>query len=125
MILASGEVVHASAESHPDLWRSLQGSLNNFGIVTSVKMRTFQAEDIWGGGVYYMLDAFAQLMQQACDFAYHETDPDSHIMASAGYGFGHQVVTCVMDHTKGMENPPALQRFTNWSRKSRRWGFCG
>ncbi|KAK2611675.1 hypothetical protein N8I77_005004 [Diaporthe amygdali] len=112
IVLASGEVVRANAEANPDLWIALRGGLNNFGIVTSLKLRTFKAGNIWGAVTYYMPETFSQLVRGACDFALNEKDQDAHVMASAGYGFGHQVVTCVMYHVQGKENPPSLERFT-------------
>lgn len=113
VVLASGELVLANASSNTDLWTSLKGGLNNFGIVTSITMRTFKSESIWGGITYYMPGTFTEVLQHACDFVHNETDENTHIMCSAGYGFGHQAVTCVMYHTGGAENPPALQRFSN------------
>lgn len=133
VVLASGEIVHANAEDNADLWNALKGGLNNFGIVTSFKMKTFMSGAIWGGVTYYMPDTFSQLLQRACDFVHNETDEDTHIMCSIGYGFGHQAVTCVMYHTQGKENPPALQRFTSMEpqikqmctmRTSTHLGFC-
>lgn len=41
VVLASGEVVNASAEENSDLWTALRGGGNNFGIVTSFDFRTF------------------------------------------------------------------------------------
>ncbi|RYP93289.1 hypothetical protein DL770_000578 [Monosporascus sp. CRB-9-2] len=133
VVLASGEVARANAGENADLWRALKGGLNNFGVVTSFKMKTFQSGNIWGGVTYYMPDTFSQLLQNACDFVYNETDEDTHIMCSVGYGFGHQAVTCVMYHTRGEENPPSLQRFTTLEpqikqmgtmRTSTHLGFC-
>lgn len=133
VVLASGQVVRASAEANPDLWVSLRGGINNFGIVTSLKLRTFKAGDIWGGVTYYMPETFSQLARAACDFVLNEKDQDAHVMASAGYGFGHQVVTCVMYHVQGQENAPSLQRFTTMEpqikqmstmRTSTHLGFC-
>lgn len=131
-VLASGEVVRASANSNTDLWLALRGGLNNFGIITSLKLRTFKDSSIWGGVMYYMPETFPQLVRRACDFALDE-DQDAHVMASTGYGFGHQVVTCVMYHVGGVENPPSLQRFTSMEpqikqmstiRTSTHLGFC-
>jgi hypothetical protein len=133
IVLASGKVVRANANSNSDLWVSLRGGLNNFGIVTALKLRTFKGNSIWGGVTYYMPEAFSQLVRAACDFALDENDRDAHVMASAGYGFGHQVVTCVMYHVQGKENPPSLQRFTSMEpqikqmstmRTSTHLGFC-
>lgn len=133
VVLASGEVVRASAEENSDLWVALRGGLNNFGLVTALKLRTFKAGDIWGGVTYYMPETFSQLARAACDFALNERDQNTHVMASAGYGFGHQAVTCVMYHTQGKENAPSLERFTSMEpqikqmstmRTSTHLGFC-
>ncbi|KAF2873718.1 hypothetical protein BDV95DRAFT_351819 [Massariosphaeria phaeospora] len=113
VILASGELVHANANENPDLWISLRGGLNNFGIVTAFKMNTFELGPIWGGVTYYMPDAFSQLVHATVDFVNNEVDEDTHIMSSAGYAFGNHVATCCMYQTKGLENPPSLQRFTS------------
>ncbi|KAI0805367.1 hypothetical protein GGR55DRAFT_698342 [Xylaria sp. FL0064] len=82
IVLASGEVARANNQENADLFWALKGGLNNFGIVTSFKMKTLKSGKIWGG-------------------------------VTAGYGFGHQAVSCVMYHTQGKENPPSLQRFTS------------
>lgn len=133
VVLASGQLVRASADANPDLWVALRGGINNFGIVTSLKLRTFKSGGIWGGVTYYMPETFSQLARAACDFALNEKDQDAHVMASAGYGFGHQVVTCVMYHVQGKENAPSLQRFTSMEpqikqmstmRTSTHLGFC-
>jgi hypothetical protein len=105
-------VVRASAKDNPDLWIALRGGLDNFGIVTALKLHTFKAGNIWGGVTYFMPETFSQLARAACDFALNEKDQHAHVMASAGYGFGHQAVTCVMYHVQGKENPPSLERFT-------------
>ncbi|KAH5563420.1 hypothetical protein HBI26_180750 [Parastagonospora nodorum] len=115
VVLASGDVVRANNEENHDLWIALRGGLNNFGIVTSVKMRTFEASKLWGGVAYYMPDTFSQLAEATVNFVNNESDEDTHIMSSAGYGYGHRVVTCCLYHTKGMENPPSLQPFTSLS----------
>lgn len=113
VVLASGEVVHANAEDNADLFVSLRGGLNNFGIVTSFKMKTFPSGSMWGGVTYYMPNTFRQLIEATMDFVQNELDEDTHIMSSAGYVFGHNVVTCCMYHTEGVEEAPALQRFTS------------
>lgn len=113
IVLALGEVAQANAQQNADLFWALKGGLNNFGIVTSMKMKTIKSSKIWGGITYYAPDAFSRVLREVCDFVQNETDQDTHIMCSAGYGFGHQAVSCVMYHTRGEENPPSLRRFTS------------
>ncbi len=113
VVLASGEVIHANAKTHSDLFVSLKGGLNNFGIVTSFTMQTLESGPMWGGVALYTPDTFPKLLEATVDFAINEADEDTHIMSSAGYAFGHNVVTSCMYHTKGVENAPSLQRFTS------------
>ncbi|SPQ23618.1 c707416b-dcfe-49b6-ad34-7f99f2c61f99 [Thermothielavioides terrestris] len=112
VVLASGQLVRASADENADLWIALRGGLNNFGIVTSITMTTFKAGDIWGGITYYLPGAFPQLLRAVCDFVHNEDDQDVHVMCGTGYGFGHQAASCCMYHTAGKVNAPSLQRFT-------------
>ncbi|EAQ87374.1 hypothetical protein CHGG_03993 [Chaetomium globosum CBS 148.51] len=44
MILGDGQVVKASHENHPDLFRAAAGALGTLGIVTAVKMRLIPAK---------------------------------------------------------------------------------
>ncbi|KJZ76358.1 hypothetical protein HIM_04087 [Hirsutella minnesotensis 3608] len=114
VVLADGRMIRANAHQNADLWISLKGGLNNFGIVTSIVMRTIKSGKIWGGVTYYMPDALPQLLENTYQFVHDDNpDEDTHIMCSAGYGFGHQALTCVMYHTEGKVNPPALQPFTS------------
>jgi hypothetical protein len=105
--------VHANASERPDLWKALRGGLNNFGIVTSFRMKTFPSGNMWGGITYFMPTAFGQLIDASVDFVQNEEDLDTHLMSSTGYAFGQHVVTCCMYQTQGQENPPSLQRFTS------------
>ncbi|PPQ72041.1 hypothetical protein CVT24_008082 [Panaeolus cyanescens] len=41
VVLANGEIVTASLSSHPDLFWALRGASSSFGIVTSMKAKTF------------------------------------------------------------------------------------
>lgn len=53
VVLASGEVVYASASSHSDLWLALKGGSNNFGIITRFDIATFPQTEMLGGIVAY------------------------------------------------------------------------
>ncbi|KAF1924723.1 FAD binding domain-containing protein [Didymella exigua CBS 183.55] len=49
VVTASGVIVTASLSSYADLYWALRGGGNNFGLVTSFKMRTFPLGKMWGG----------------------------------------------------------------------------
>ncbi|KAG7112548.1 FAD-dependent monooxygenase CTB5 like protein [Verticillium longisporum] len=50
VVLADGSIVTASADENDDLWRSLKGGGNNFGVVSQFTLRSFPApKNIWTG----------------------------------------------------------------------------
>jgi FAD/FMN-containing dehydrogenase len=49
VVTANGEVVHADAESHPDLFWAIRGGGGNFGVATRFKLRLQPLEKIVGG----------------------------------------------------------------------------
>ena len=111
-MLASGEVVHANAAENSDLWVSLKGGLNNFGVVTSIQTKTFKTGTFWGGVNYYLPTNPSQMWEATCDYATKEADLDTHIMTCVGYGRGRDALVSLLYHTGGVENAPSLQRFT-------------
>ncbi len=63
VVLANGELVHVSADEHPDLFWALRGGGGNFGIVTSF---TFQCHDvslIYGGPMLWEQDRAAEILK--------------------------------------------------------------
>ena len=65
VVLASGQVVHATANSYPDLWLALKGGSNNFGIVTHFYLTTYPQGHMLGGVIGFnytpsVLDAQAK-----------------------------------------------------------------
>ncbi|KAF2795486.1 oxidoreductase [Melanomma pulvis-pyrius CBS 109.77] len=55
VILASGDIVHANSTSHRSLWKALRGGSNNYGIVTSITLRTFPQGNFWGGQTFHLI----------------------------------------------------------------------
>lgn len=49
VVLASGDIVTASATENTDLFWALKGGSSNFGIVTQFTLRTFSSPGVWGG----------------------------------------------------------------------------
>lgn len=53
MVLGTGEVVYASADSNRDLWLALKGGSNNFGIVTRFDLATQPQGPMLGGSIAF------------------------------------------------------------------------
>jgi FAD/FMN-containing dehydrogenase len=57
VVLVNGTIVTASSTSHTDLFRALKGGSGNFGIVTCIKMKTFEySGKMWGGTLFHKTD---------------------------------------------------------------------
>src|SRR4051812_752807 len=74
VVLATGEVVTAAADSHPDLYWALRGGGGNFGIATSFQYRVTPTTTVLGGIVAYghdrateTISGFAEVCSTASD----------------------------------------------------------
>jgi FAD/FMN-containing dehydrogenase len=68
VVLASGELVTASAESHPDLFWAVRGGGGNFGIVTSFLFRLHPVSTVVAGPTLYDLDQAGEVLRWYRDF---------------------------------------------------------
>ncbi|KAI0396782.1 hypothetical protein F5Y17DRAFT_417760 [Xylariaceae sp. FL0594] len=120
VVLASGEVVEANIDHNKDLFVSLRGGGNNFGIVTSYDMRTFEQGPFWRGEVYYRPAGF---QSQVETYVKELNDPgatdETHIMLGVGYmailaARSDPMCMNVVFYTKDVETtPPVLDPYVN------------
>lgn len=100
IVLASGEVVHADAEQHPDLFWAIRGGGGNFGVVTSFRFRAHPLSTVLGGAVVHPLPAArdalaffrevtASLTDELTVFAALRTAPDGSGMKLCGLSMCH------------------------------------
>ncbi|KAH8678510.1 hypothetical protein BX600DRAFT_507452 [Xylariales sp. PMI_506] len=114
VVLASGEIVQANAFSNPDLWKTLRGGSNNFGIVTRYDMATFKQGKIWGGNIYYPANCFANQVDALVNELSKPTpDNDTAIMLSIGYAAQLGVTLCLntIYYTREVAYPEVLKPF--------------
>ncbi len=68
VVLASGEVVRAGPDEHPDLFWALRGGGGNFGAVTSFVFQLHPVAEIVGGLVAHPIDAAREMLAFYADF---------------------------------------------------------
>ncbi|KAL4974751.1 hypothetical protein BDW66DRAFT_81006 [Aspergillus desertorum] len=117
VVLPNGTIVHADEKQYPDLVLALRGGSGNFGIVTKVKLRTFDQGPVWGGQVYYPLDTIDDQLQAFESFNAGEGyDEYASLITSFGYagGRGGGVVNGIV-YTKEEEYPEVFAKFFEMS----------
>lgn len=68
MVLATGEVVTASEQEHPDLFWAIRGGGGNFGIVTSFVFRLHPVSTVYAGPMFWKLESAKELLTWYRDF---------------------------------------------------------
>jgi FAD/FMN-containing dehydrogenase len=63
VVLASGEVVRAAPDEHPDLFWALRGGGGNFGVVTSFVFRLHAVGEVVGGLIAHPVEAAPDLLR--------------------------------------------------------------
>jgi len=56
VVLASGELVIANKNSHPDLFWALRGGGGNFGVVTSFKFKLLDIKNVYAGPMFWPME---------------------------------------------------------------------
>ena len=70
VVLASGEVVHASATEHPDLLWALRGGGGNLGVVVELELELLsEPDDVLAGLRWYPLARVAEVLRRYRDWA--------------------------------------------------------
>lgn len=63
VVLAAGNLVHASEDENPDLFWALRGGGGNFGVVTSFEFKLHPVKNIIGGPMFWPLDELETTMK--------------------------------------------------------------
>ncbi|ORY18401.1 hypothetical protein BCR34DRAFT_529255 [Clohesyomyces aquaticus] len=115
VVLASGEVVYASASQNQDLWLALKGGSNNFGIITRYDLATYPLDLMWGGTTVLnftpaVLDDEAQAFS---DIMRPENFDDAvDVGVLLGFQNGAFFLLNTMFYSAPVANPPIFKNFT-------------
>ncbi|TGO19530.1 hypothetical protein BPAE_0340g00040 [Botrytis paeoniae] len=113
VVLASGEIVSADANNFDDLFRALKGGMNNFGIVTNIKMKAFKCEEVWAGLTYFPKQTTPGVIEALVDFTENiPKDLDSNLLCFFTYPeFKDIIIVAGYVQTAGVENAPAYEKW--------------
>lgn len=114
VVLASGEIVTASQTENPDLFTVLKGGNNNFGIVTSLKFRTFKYDGMWGGLVVYPNTTIQDQFKALINFS-NNMDKDNKasaiVMPVYQSTVGADLILNAYDYSAPVVRPAAFDEF--------------
>jgi hypothetical protein len=114
VVLASGLIVNANANSHPDLFRVLRGGQSNFGVITRFDVATLVGSTLWGGAIYNPLDETENAQLAAfLDLKSGTYDPLVAIEMSFIYTANNSFVSNNMVYLRPTVNATSLKRFTD------------
>jgi FAD/FMN-containing dehydrogenase len=74
VVTAAGELVHANADDHTDLYWALRGGGGNFGVVTALEYQLHPIATIFGGALLFPGDRAADVLAAYADIAGDEPD---------------------------------------------------
>ena len=74
VVTASGELVTASADSHPDLFWALRGGGGNFGVVTEFEFQLHPVRDPVGGMIVFPFEMSKTVLQRFRDLSLEASD---------------------------------------------------
>ncbi|RAL04288.1 FAD-binding oxidoreductase [Aspergillus ibericus CBS 121593] len=84
VVLGNGTVVNANKKVNTDLFDSLKGGGNNFGIVTAYTLQTHpQDHKVWGGNYIFASDRGPQILEALRDFVEYYPDDKAAIIMTA------------------------------------------
>ncbi|KFY23287.1 hypothetical protein V493_05951 [Pseudogymnoascus sp. VKM F-4281 (FW-2241)] len=87
IVLANATVVNANATSNQDLFASLKGGGNNFGIVTAFTIMTHpQAHKVWGGNYVFDANKTDEVLAAIRDFTEYNLDDKAAIIPTSERG---------------------------------------
>ncbi|PWY85810.1 FAD-binding domain-containing protein [Aspergillus sclerotioniger CBS 115572] len=116
VVLASGEIVTVTKDTHRDLFLALKGGSNNFGVVTKFTMTTYPFHGLWGGFLVYPGDNIPGQLSAFSDFmAPGSFDAHADPILSFSWTSEYRVLmgANVLLYAKPEERPRSLRPFVD------------
>lgn len=112
VVFADGTIRDVTQKSYPDVYKSLRGGGNNFGIITSFELNAYPGGNLWGGNRRYITayGQFPGMIDSLAKYnANHATDPDAAIILSYIWSGAGQTYLAQTNFVHGKTEPfPAI-----------------
>jgi FAD/FMN-containing dehydrogenase len=108
VVLASGELVHASEDENPDLLWALRGGSGNFGVVTTFEMKVYPLTQVLGGMLIHPFAHARDVMEFYREAAAKAPDELTLMLAFITDPQGNQVVAIMACWSGGIEEGEAV-----------------
>ena len=116
-MLASGKIVNATQATNADLWLSLKGGSNNFGVVTAFELEAIEQGNFWGGFIGFAANTFdAQFAAfEALTAGNPDYDPYASLIANYVWNVTSQSWYSAnnFEYTKPLPYPEVFANFTS------------
>ncbi|KAK0447293.1 FAD dependent oxidoreductase [Armillaria borealis] len=96
LVVPNGTVVTVMEGSDPDLFFSLKGGGNNYGIVTRFTLKTYPQGVVWGGIASYNASYISAFTAASVKFCSEVTDPKAGMIMVYGYTSGQDILSTRM-----------------------------
>ncbi|KAG1778041.1 FAD dependent oxidoreductase [Suillus placidus] len=96
LVMPNGTVASITSSSNPDLFYGLRGGFNNFGIVTTVTMKTYTQSQVWGGRISYAAAQWDVVNTAIANFVSAVTDPKACVYSTTDYASGVVAIMTIL-----------------------------
>ncbi|PBK85360.1 FAD-binding domain-containing protein [Armillaria gallica] len=96
LVAPNTTVVTVTEESDPDLFFSLKGGFNNYGIVTRFTLKAYPQGAVWGGAASYNASYISAFNAASVKFCSEVADPKAAMIMAYVYVSGQELLSTLM-----------------------------
>ncbi|KAH8731264.1 hypothetical protein GQ44DRAFT_699605 [Phaeosphaeriaceae sp. PMI808] len=85
IVFANGTIGHINGQNHPDIFKTLKGGGNNFGVITNYRLQARRQGLVWGGNLVFLRtpEKDKKLLQAVRDFTEYNDDEKASVIVTA------------------------------------------
>jgi hypothetical protein len=85
IVFANGTIGHINGENYPDIFKTLKGGGNNFGVITNYRLQAHRQGLIWGGNLVFLRtpEKDKKLLKAVRDFTEYNEDEKAAVIVTA------------------------------------------